>query len=279
MLELNHTYFSINDSGNDLDFSSEIILHDDGITIKTPGYYKGKPHFVNYSAISDVVIKRDTITLKVARTLLTLNGFDANFLNDLQQVIAVGKSELISKSELWKKWERQEKSAEEKEKIDALTEQKKAETKAFKAKRRAEHIDRALSIAEDVLTDKAADAANKKISSSMENLTILPGESEDVMVGKIQKIFKTYNRAIHNDDVDEEIADNVLADLEHTIQFFKETYPSSTYCGVFDSQLANILEQKKSKNKKETIITIIGCVILAVAAIIYYYKDIVNFFK
>jgi len=45
MLELNHTYFSISVSDNDLDFTSEITLHDDGITIKTPGYYKGETAF------------------------------------------------------------------------------------------------------------------------------------------------------------------------------------------------------------------------------------------
>ena len=46
MIELNHTYFS------DTQTASEITLHDDGLTIKAEGYYKGKPHFVKYDAIN-----------------------------------------------------------------------------------------------------------------------------------------------------------------------------------------------------------------------------------
>lgn len=279
MLELNHTYFSINDSDNDLDFTSEITLHDDGVTIKTPGYYKGKPHFVKYEAISEVVVKGDSISLKVARTALTISGFDKPFLSDIQQLIAVGKTEPVSESNLYKKWQRQEKAAEEKERIDAITEQRKAETKAYKAKRRAEHIDRALSLAEDVFSDKAADVANAKIQSSIENLIVLPSDTESVMAEKIQKLFKAYNRAIHNDDVDEEVAENILNDLDHSIQTLQNAYPNSKYCAMFTDRLSKIVDEQKAKNKKETYLTIVGCIILAIAAIIYYYKDIVNFFK
>jgi hypothetical protein len=279
MLELNHTYFSICVSDNDLDFTSEITLHDDGITIKTPGYYKGKPHFVKYEAITEVAVKEDSISLKVARTTLTLSGFDKSLLSDIQQVISVGKTESVSGSKLYRKWQRQEKAAEKKERIDAITEQRKAETKAYKAKRRAEHIDRALSLAEDVFSDKAADVANAKIQSSIENLIILPGDTEPVMAEKIQKLFKAYNRAIHNDDVDEEVAENILSDLDHSIQTLQNAYPTSKYCTMFTDRLSKILDEQKAKNKKETRLTIVGGIIFAVAAIIYYYKDIVNFFK
>ena len=279
MLELNHTYFSISESVNDLDFTSEITLHNDGVTIKTPGYYKGKPHFVKYDSISDVIVKKDSVTLKVARTTLTMTGFENSFLTDLQQVISVGKTEPVSKSKLWQKWQRQERAAEEKEKIEAITAQKKAETKAFKAKRRAEHIDRALSLAEDVFSDKAAEAANSKIQSAIENLTLMPNDSEPIMAEKIQRIFKTYNKAVHNDDVDDEVAENVLADLEQSIQTLQSVYPDSKNCELFSDRLSKIIADKKAKNKKESIITVIGVVILAIAAIIYYYKDIVKFFN
>jgi len=82
------------------------------------------------------------------------------------------------------------KRLQKKERIDAITEQRKAETKAYKAKRRAEHIDRALSLAEDVFSDKAADVANAKIQSSIENLIILPGDTEPVMAEKNTKVIQ-----------------------------------------------------------------------------------------
>ena len=48
---------------------------------------------------------------------------------------------------------------------------------------------------------------------------------------------------------------------------------------MFTDRLSKIVDEQKAKNKKETYLTIVGCIILAIAAIIYYYKDIVNFFK
>jgi len=48
---------------------------------------------------------------------------------------------------------------------------------------------------------------------------------------------------------------------------------------MFTDRLSKILDEQKAKNKKETRLTIVGGIIFAVAAIIYYYKDIVNFFK
>ena len=156
-----------------------------------------------------------------------------------------------------------------------LTEQTKAETKAFKAKRKAEHIDKILSS----LSDKEEREAHARLNKSLEDTEILPGETEEMMAQKFQKKLSIYNRASKSNDFYEDDITALIQDLSDSIETFETCYPNSEFVARYRKRIKEIVASKQSKDKKERIYVVIFIIILVVSTIYYYYTDITNFFK
>lgn len=253
--------------------ASSIVLHDEHLELSSPNYKGGKVTSVNYSDVkSTSESDQGELILKIKRTEVVLGIFDREIKEAIIRFIEVGKSEPISKSKTWKRYQedcrKEENRARRKEDRDASIQKIKAEAKLALA-----------NAAESIFAESSSSKATRKAREHNQALILLPSDSQEVMADKLQKQFSAYHSMSHNDNIDDELIEEALERISESVELFESKYPNSEMLGLFKKKLARITAKNEEDETSEANKTKWGClafVVLMIGMIVWesFKKDI-----
>ena len=234
-----------------------IILHNKTLDMCVPGYKGGEVKTVDYSAVKHVYASGSSLTVKIMRTEVTLQGFDPEDADGLSQVIEIGRNQPVEGSQAFRKYRK----ANEKKQARADRIQARAEGYAAivdginryrEQSREQEREEQERLEKEKQMKQDRIHALEKEIEEQVVTTT----DREEEILNKILKLNRLFHKCL-SEPVYATLTDLAIRTCQDNVSVIQIKYPDTKVAAKAEEELQQFIIAKKKDNRSGCITAIL----------------------